>query len=115
MESRGEEVRAALHRAGVPVGSHSEFVRFELQWSGRRDGLGDDGAWGIRHAAPRWGNSVAGEAWAEVDETSGDWWVVCADVHPSDMWILDERGRLWDAAAPSKCRGHFADVLPLPS
>lgn len=108
---RKEVLTAALLRAGVPVDRHGEFVRFEMQWGGRSEGLGDDCHWGIVHRAPRWGNSNPGEVSAEWDEESGLWYVVCADVHPSDTWMLDEQGHLWDGGSPSASPGHFSSVM----
>jgi hypothetical protein len=71
VDSREDAVRAALTRAGVPSGRHAEFVRFEMAWGGRSDGLGKTDAWGLVHDAPRWGNSKPGEVDAEFDDELG--------------------------------------------
>jgi hypothetical protein len=39
--------------------------------------------------------------------------VICTDVHPSDMWMLDDQGNLWDYGAPASSPGHFSTALPL--
>lgn len=112
MEPRERALRDALSRAGIPASDQDEFVRFDLEWGGRRYGLDDGDRWGITHTNPHWANTEPGEVYAEFDEGSGHWWVVCADVHPSDMWMLDQTGRLWDAGSPPRSPGHFADVMP---
>lgn len=83
-----QQVADALKRANCPV--FQTWLDFHSRFAGYVETIGRDNAvWGIMHASPGW-PWIANEA--EVEARSDDWYVVCADVHPSYDYKLNSAG-----------------------
>jgi hypothetical protein len=102
LTSRAQHYLATLKRGEpVPIGIVAESLQrnncpffdvwkeFHLRFAGYEEEIGAEKAvWGLAHADPLWG-----EPWeVDVEPDGPDLLIVCADVHPSYNYVLDQHG-----------------------
>ncbi|MCX2794703.1 hypothetical protein SAMN05660479_02242 [Microbulbifer thermotolerans] len=77
-----------------------EWLEFHDRFSGYIEPLGLDRAvWGLAHNSPVWMDSFSVDV--ECDKIEGTFEVVCADVHPSYNYTIDDRGHFFGLASES--------------
>jgi hypothetical protein len=82
-----EEVSESLARAGCPV--FESWLAFHVQFGGYVEVIGNETAvWGLMTSDPSWMESNA----VTVEHARSEWFVACADVHPSYDDRLNSRG-----------------------
>lgn len=83
-------IERSLFAQGAPC--FDAWLDFHDRYAGHVEPLGnqDYAIWGIVHEAPNWLDP--GKAHVEREPNSPSWYVTCADVHPSYVYQLDQRG-----------------------
>jgi len=92
-----QEVEAIIRGQGFPV--FDPWLDFHDRYAGYEEIIGRDGAiWGLVHEAPQWLPSRE----ADIDhELWEEWYVTCADVHPSYNYRLTDKGEFLGSPARS--------------
>jgi len=97
-----------LEDAGFPVSE--PIIQFQQQFGGVSQTHGRNVfVWGILHSNPDPDSGLEANI-PDVFESSGKWFITCANCHGSDHWFLDEDGQLYWCFSPPLASG-FAKKL----
>jgi hypothetical protein len=101
-------VRAALQRRGIPV--TDALLDFHRTFAGYADNSsGDLFVFGLIHPEPAWLKPMEVSA-IQADDSSGLWFVICADGHPSYDLRIDQNGVYYTTCVVPRASSFFMQV-----
>jgi hypothetical protein len=93
-----KEVEAIILRQGFPC--FPPWLEFHERYAGYIEPIGRDTAvWGLIHRESHW--HTPGEATIDHFEENDEWEIICAEVHPSYNYTLNQAGEFGDGRAIS--------------